>query len=81
MKEIIPCIKDKCLLLPVCKHKFVINCESLFELLRIAVRTNAMYSNYIELTDQINKLFPKVFKINNNTKDRGYYIYESKKNR
>ena len=54
MKDNIPCIKDKCILFPVCKNKTEIKCEELYSYMKL---DNA------KKVRSVSKTLPKLYKI------------------
>jgi hypothetical protein len=58
----LPCIEDKCILLPICKSKFEIECMEITKY--YAFETDGSYNNADRAWDEIEKVLPKLIKIN-----------------
>ncbi len=57
----IPCIKNKCILLPICKGKFEIECHELAEY--YGKRTDGTYISGSHVWYDIQEVFPKLQEI------------------
>jgi len=67
----LPCIEDKCILLPVCKSKFEIECREIAKYYGLA--TDGSYNNADRAWDEIEKVLPKLIEING-PMVRGIYL-------
>ena len=77
----LPCTQNKCILLPICKVKFEIECEKLTEY--YAEKTDRTYLPGHEVWDIIEKTLPKLLEINGpmiHTKSLSYRAYNIYKN-
>jgi hypothetical protein len=55
-KPIIPCIKDKCILFPVCRNKEYVTCDTLNDYFIVLYKK----SNYLNTWAYINKFLPNL---------------------
>jgi len=76
MNHSLPCLTNKCILLPVCKTKLKIECENLTDY--YADKTDRTYLSGHEIWDTIEKTLPKLSEIQGpmiHTKSLNYRAY------